>query len=168
MNGFALRQLAFKDYLTLGNAVSGFSSIISSLPFYFYSPAAAVFFIFLAAFFDFIDGKVARKQNKDNEFGKQLDSLCDAVSFGVAPAVFVLSSQFSVIGFLAAVAFLCAGIVRLALYNVQKEKGVYYGLPIPFAAMLVALINYFLPLASAAVLFIAAILMLSRFKLPKP
>ena len=181
MVGHALRQLGLKDYVTLANAVSGLASISMSLLhliLVFGSPSArpfsspaviySVFFIFLSALFDFLDGKVARNKGSANEFGKQLDSLCDAVSFCAAPAVLVIAMDFSFVSMVAGAIYLCAGLVRLAMYNVQKEKGVYFGLPTPFAAIAVALVAYFAPVLSLPALLVCAVMMLSRFRLRKP
>jgi len=167
MSKYVLQQLHLKDLLSLGNAVSGLMAILASLPFYFQSSTAAIFFIVLAVVFDFLDGYVARQTGKSNEFGKQLDSLADVVSFGVAPVVLVLSLNSSLFAVVAGVLYLSGGLIRLARFNVQKEKKVYYGLPIPLAALFVAFVYYFAFSIAHFALAIAALLMVSRFKLKK-
>ena len=98
----------------------------------------------LAAFFDGIDGKVARIVNGSSDFGVQLDSLCDMVSFGVAPAILVyewLLKGFDRVGIVAVFLFVACGALRLARFNVQSGKisNVYFvGLPIPAAAAFIA------------------------------
>ena len=95
----------------------------------------AAYFLILAAFFDGIDGKVARIVNGTSDFGVQLDSLCDMVSFGVAPAILVyewLLKGFGRLGIVAAFFFIASGALRLA-------SNVYFvGLPIPGAAAFIA------------------------------
>ena len=92
----------------------------------------AAYFLILAAFFDGIDGKVARMVNGTSDFGVQLDSLCDMVSFGVAPAILVyewLLKGFGRLGIVAAFFFIASGALRLAYF---------VGLPIPGAAAFIA------------------------------
>lgn len=104
----------------------------------------AAYFLILAAFFDGIDGKVARIVNGSSDFGVQLDSLCDVVSFGVAPAILVyewLLKSFDKLGIVAVFLFVACGALRLARFNVQSGKisNVYFvGLPIPAAAGFIA------------------------------
>ena len=163
-----LAQLQTKDYLTLGNAVCGFVAIVSLFPLQFGNVFSASLFILLAIFFDFFDGKVARRAGKANDLGKQLDSLSDAVSFGAAPALLLMSFSNSVFSLVAAIIYLCAGIVRLAFFNIQKEKGVYYGLPIPVAALVSVIIFLVYPLLLSIFLVVLAFLMVSPFKIKKP
>lgn len=104
----------------------------------------AAYFLLLAVFFDGIDGKVARIVNGTSDFGVQLDSLCDMVSFGVAPAILVyewLLKGFDRVGIVAVFLFVACGALRLARFNVQSGKisNVYFvGLPIPAAAAFIA------------------------------
>ena len=110
----------------------------------------ACWFIVLAGFFDAMDGMMARLTDSVSSFGVELDSLCDIVSFGVAPAflLYVFGLQeFGVLGsFVAALPALC-GAARLARYNVNfnGDKGDYFnGMPIPVQAIfIVALILNF-------------------------
>lgn len=110
--------------------------------------------IFLGMVFDAFDGKVARMTNNVTEFGAELDSLADAITFGVAPAFLSLVmlhtmnqgvDKFKVIYLIPSVFMICA-ILRLARYNVErndpgKDKGYFKGLPTPAgAAALVSLI----------------------------
>ncbi len=107
-------------------------------------------FILLSAIVDFFDGFVARLLNSASEMGKQLDSLADTVSFGVAPSLIVfryleliLSADFApYTAFLYSIpAFLiaCAGAYRLARFNISTASSVnFQGVPIPAAGMLTA------------------------------
>lgn len=111
-----------------------------------YRSALAVFF---AGFFDLFDGRVARLTKTQSEFGVQLDSLADIVSFGVAPAIIMYKwalSPLGTVGMIGAFCFTSCGAIRLARFNVlaareTKTKNFFVGLPIPLAAsMLIALV----------------------------
>ena len=107
--------------------------------------------IMAAAIFDRFDGKLARKFDATSELGKQLDSLSDLVSFGVAPAVIAWKLHFAqvalclplgrLIGSLAALAFPLAGALRLARFNLQEESDIFHGIPITLAGSLLTLLN---------------------------
>lgn len=92
---------------------------------------------------DGADGFVARKTGSSSDLGTQLDSLSDAIAFGVAPVV-VADTYLRSIGaevFLPAqVAFCACAVVRLAMFNVQKDKSIFLGLNTPSAASLVVLL----------------------------
>lgn len=102
----------------------------------------ASLFIILAAFIDRYDGKIARKFNAVSLIGKELDSLSDLVSFGVAPAIlaFELSlSELGIIGYAFLLVFPICGAFRLARFNVSDFKNVYTGIPITLAGSFIAL-----------------------------
>ncbi|MBI5546559.1 MAG: CDP-diacylglycerol--serine O-phosphatidyltransferase [Deltaproteobacteria bacterium] len=113
----------------------------------FYSAALAIFF---AIFFDGFDGRVARLTRTQSDFGVELDSLADVISFGVAPALLVYKWALSPLGFAGLVisfAFATCGALRLARFNVMAQRKVpgsskfFTGLPIPLAAgMLISLV----------------------------
>ncbi len=103
----------------------------------------AAAFIGMAVLVDMLDGRIARALNSESRFGASYDSLCDLVSFGVAPAVLLYVWGLSDYGKPALMAMLfyvvCAAL-RLARFNIQfadKEKRVFTGLPSPMAAGLV-------------------------------
>jgi CDP-diacylglycerol--serine O-phosphatidyltransferase len=110
-------------------------------------------FVMAAAVFDRFDGKLARKLDVASEMGKQLDSLCDLISFGVAPAVIAWKLHFAyasiffpfgrLIGYALALAFPIAGAIRLARFNLQEECDCFYGIPITLAGSLLTLLNLF-------------------------
>ncbi|VVB67851.1 Archaetidylserine synthase [Candidatus Norongarragalina meridionalis] len=157
------RGLQLKDWLTLCNAACGLGALLVFTNSYWFAAALVA----AAAVFDFLDGKVARKGQPD-AFGKELDSLADAVSFVAAPAVMlsVSGGNEMAIAF-AAVLFAFAGLVRLARYNLQEEKGVYVGLPVPIAAFVLVVAMPFTN-GYAFVLAIAlGILMASHVRLKK-
>ncbi|HEY6198037.1 MAG TPA: CDP-diacylglycerol--serine O-phosphatidyltransferase [Candidatus Binatia bacterium] len=135
---------------TTGNLICGFFSLISTFNGEYFQ--AALFIIF-ANILDGLDGLVARVTKTTSQFGVELDSLADLVSFGVAPAVLVYYwalVPWGTWGWLAACLYAVCGALRLARFNVQiknVEKSHFVGLPIPAAAeMIVATIvmYYFL------------------------
>lgn len=119
----------------------------------------ASWLIFAAALVDFLDGFVARWMNQCSEMGKQLDSLADVVSFGVAPGLMVLQFlrfsyastegglDISMAYLLPALLIPCAGAFRLARFNLDQSKSTgFKGIPIPAAGILVAsfpLVNWY-------------------------
>ena len=104
---------------------------------------AAALAIFCAAVLDSLDGRVARMTNSQSAFGEQMDSLCDMVSFGLAPAliVYVWALQgLGRFGWMAAFVYCAAAALRLARFNVNigvVDKRFFQGLPSPAAAALV-------------------------------
>lgn len=139
--------------LTLGNAFCGFAAITYAAQ---VGPdtqmsemllRTAALYIFAGMVFDALDGAVARWTNQQSEFGAQLDSLCDVVTFGVAPAFlmrqFCADSIFHtrIIWGIAALYVMCA-ILRLARFNTDIERddshSWFAGLPSPAAAAVVA------------------------------
>jgi CDP-diacylglycerol--serine O-phosphatidyltransferase len=151
-----LRKTLFlvPNLLTLSSVFCGFSSMVissraaSDEDFY----RAAVLIVF-AMFFDTLDGRVARVTKTQSAFGLQLDSLADVLSFGAAPALLIhrfTLSNLGTLGLVASFAFVAAGAVRLARFNVlsmgdggapTKPSKFIVGLPTPGAAgILVSLI----------------------------
>lgn len=138
--------------LTLGNAVCGFGAITYAAKVGPDSPAegnhllVAASLIFLAMVFDVLDGSAARWTRQTSEFGAELDSLCDGVSFGAAPAFLML--KFCQEHFLSrliwaiAVSYVLCALLRLARFNVETEDDdahdSFSGLPSPAAAGTVA------------------------------
>ncbi|MFB4211912.1 CDP-diacylglycerol--serine O-phosphatidyltransferase [Shouchella sp. 1P09AA] len=103
-------------------------------------------FIALAALFDRFDGMVARRLKIESELGKQLDSLSDLVSFGVAPALLVQQATLmplSFVGGLAVVLFILCGALRLARFNITDSPNEFIGLPITGAGCILAFSTLF-------------------------
>ena len=127
--------------LTALNLIFGVGAIISTFEGRFYE---AALLIVAAMISDGLDGRVARYLNASSEFGKELDSLCDLVSFGVAPAIlsyaFLLKDLPGMTGYIVAAFFATCGALRLARFNVNTGvvKGYFMGLPIPAAGCVVA------------------------------
>lgn len=128
------------NMLTSLNLVLGMGSIISTFQGNFYQ---AAILIVLAMVADGLDGRVARFFNSSSDFGKELDSLCDLVSFGVAPAILAYAfylKEFAEFGYVATIAFATCGALRLARFNVNTSvvKGYFMGLPIPAGGCVLA------------------------------
>lgn len=125
--------------LTCCSLFSGFYAIISAFNGHFFAAAVA---ILIAAVFDCLDGRVARMTGTTSEFGKELDSLCDLVSFGVAPALVAYLwalTPYGRYGWLAAFLYVATTALRLARFNTQSVSGHnFVGLPCPAAAMMIA------------------------------
>lgn len=139
--------------------------------------------IFIAMIFDFLDGQVARWQHATSQFGMEFDSLCDLVSFGIAPGMIGFAyylRELDELGvFISALYMLACG-VRLARFNVLASKStgkkIFLGLPSPAAAGFICssllLLNKFdnvllLKLFPVSMLS-AGILMVSNVKYPVP
>ena len=161
--------IGLSDLVSLMNMSCGFLSVLMSINHDFYY--AAIFMI-LSLLFDSIDGWVARKTNRldEYEFGKNIDSLSDIVSFGVSPAVFLYS--FSLVNapylevptVLVSLFIIICGILRLTRYNVisNNVEG-FIGFPIPGIAIIIAsfyisgLFNIYIALILAIIVSIAMI-----------
>jgi CDP-diacylglycerol--serine O-phosphatidyltransferase len=129
------------NLITTMNLLSGFIAIVHAIKGdYVFSAYAIV----AAAVFDLLDGRVARMTHSMSKFGAEYDSLCDLVSFGVAPSItlYLWALQpMGRLGWLASFLFTACGALRLARFNVQAnivEKAFFQGLPIPMAAGIVA------------------------------
>ncbi|MCE2788547.1 MAG: CDP-diacylglycerol--serine O-phosphatidyltransferase [Saprospiraceae bacterium] len=119
--------------LTAGNLVCGFTAIM--IGDFYWSPI-----LLLCCFlFDSLDGLVARMLNAQSEFGKQMDSLADVISFGVAPAYLysLYSPDFENRWYTISTCALIvvAGTIRLAKFNITPSKPYFMGLPIPANAL---------------------------------
>ncbi len=128
------------NLLTLGNLFSGFSAIIYISRNEF---EIAAIMILIAGIFDTLDGVVARLIRATSPIGIELDSLCDAVSFGVAPSFMIYQMYFYQLeqtGIVISSLPALAGVYRLARFNVQatfEDKTYFKGMPIPSAALFI-------------------------------
>jgi CDP-diacylglycerol---serine O-phosphatidyltransferase len=162
-------QLA--NIITLMNLEFGIISIIFMVK---GSLHLSLLFIFLAVFFDRFDGMIARKLNIESDFGKELDSLSDLVSFGVAPGLLVymtILNQLPGVGLSLVILYILCGAIRLARYNVKEFDGTFYGIPITVAGFIMAFTLLFtshLPiLVYVITTSVLAILMVSNIRIPK-
>ena len=152
------------DLVSLLNSFLGFSAVLFAFQ---GRVTASVTLIFLAAVVDGVDGFLARKMGP-GPLGINLDSLADAVSFGVAPAVLAWSIFGSPFWILGGVYLIC-GILRLARFNVApKGEKHFNGFPIPAAAMIIS-ISFLLsiPVLSAILMIILSAFMISDVPYPK-
>ncbi|WP_298931917.1 CDP-alcohol phosphatidyltransferase family protein [uncultured Ramlibacter sp.] len=150
-----LRDFHLADFFTLGNAACGVGSVLFAMLYmqgqqlaHFYAAAALAP---LAFFFDVLDGRIARARHQHSALGRELDSLADIISFGVAPAALAFAAGMQggwdaiVLGY-----FVCCGVSRLARFNVTAEslsagadKVKYFeGTPIPTSVALVAVLAW--------------------------
>ncbi len=126
--------------ITLAALFSGFYGIVMAMNGRFDAACVAVF---CAAVLDSLDGRVARMTNAQSAFGEQMDSLCDMVSFGAAPALIVYIwalKDMGKPGWIPAFVYIAGAALRLARFNVNigvVDKRFFQGLPSPAAAALV-------------------------------
>ncbi|PWI58597.1 CDP-diacylglycerol--serine O-phosphatidyltransferase [Sulfoacidibacillus thermotolerans] len=159
------------NLLTLLNLILGMVSLMLSVQ---GSYEVAALFVIVGMAFDGLDGRVARALGISSEFGKQLDSLSDIVTFGIAPSIImwdVVLRNLGVLGAFIACAFPVAGALRLARFNVQTGQRHYFiGLPITAAGGILATFalyhglipTFWLPLLTLALSY----LMVSKTKYP--
>jgi len=133
---------------TLINLFLGFLAIINTMAGYYY---IACYIILVAGAFDSVDGKIARLIGIPTNFGKEIDSLADMVSFCLAPSILVYSlytqNMPGITGELIASAPLIMGAIRLARFNteVYDEQPAYFtGLPTPMNALSIASLVLFI------------------------
>ncbi len=129
------------NLVTTCNIFCGFFAMIYTLK---ASYQYAAYAIVAAAIFDLLDGRLALLTRSTSKFGAEYDSLCDVVSFGVAPGLLMFHwalQPFGRLGWMACFLFVTCGAIRLARFNVQVnviEKNYFQGLPIPMAGGIVA------------------------------
>lgn len=129
------------NLFTIGAMFAGFYAIVAAIKDHYEVSAIA---IFVALILDGLDGRIARLFHAQSEFGVQLDSLSDMVSFGITPALVMYTWSLNVVGkfgWLAAFIYAACTALRLARFNVQVKKVdklYFHGLPTPSAAALVA------------------------------
>lgn len=126
------------NLLTAFNLLLGVVSIILTIE---GKVNIAALMIIAAGLLDGLDGRVARMLKVSSDFGKELDSLADLVSFGVAPALlaYVFSlHHLGALGYVIAGVFAVCGAIRLARFNLMTVKGYFLGLPIPAAGCMIS------------------------------
>lgn len=196
-----IREFQLADWFTLANAVCGIGALFSIITYIEQHDVSHVYYasglVFAALVFDFLDGRIARWRHKTSILGKELDSLADVISFGVAPAIIGYGCGLQgfydriILGF-----FVACGVSRLARYNVTAEalsqgsdKVKYFeGTPIPTSFLLVFILAlaawsgalhqdiwfgeltlFGFKLHPLVLMFaISGSLMISRIRIPKP
>lgn len=171
--------MALADLVSLANASSGFLAVVMVST---GNLILASQFILLAVIFDSVDGWVARRTNRVDEhgFGKNMDSLSDVISFGVAPGMllFTTCQSFSIpyINILVALLIVICGILRLSRFNVLADSSdvpggdKFVGLPIPITALILGsfyLSGMFRMDLALIIMAVVAVLMVSTFEYPK-
>ena len=149
-----IRSFHLADWITVGNAACGTGALFAAMS-YLQAPAErwhlliGCGLIALALVLDLLDGKVARWRHETSPLGRELDSLADVISFGVAPAVLAYAAGMqSFWDRTALIYFVACGVSRLARYNVTAEKlagdsgkvKYYEGTPIPTSLLLVLIL----------------------------
>ena len=150
-----IREMHLADVFTLGNAACGVAAVFCAMVYlgsrsiaYFYAAAALAPVAFI---FDVFDGRIARWRSTHSALGRELDSLADVISFGVAPAALAFAAGMTGGGdWVALVYFVCCGVSRLARYNVTAEslsagsaKVAYFeGTPIPTSVVLTGVLAW--------------------------
>ncbi|MEN4018501.1 MAG: archaetidylserine synthase [Methanobacterium sp.] len=163
------------DLVSIANASSGFLSIIMIT---MDSYALAAKFMLLAVIFDAMDGWVARKLKREDEcgFGKNIDSLSDIISFGVAPGMLLYSTGTSFgifhISIIVALMIVICGILRLSRFNVITDSANerFIGLPIPSTALILGsfyLSGFFRSDLALIIMIVVSLLMISTVEYPK-
>jgi len=158
--------MVLPSLFSLTNLFFGFMSVLLTFQGRY---RMAAFLIIIAALMDGLDGLVARATHTPSDFGVELDSLADAVSFGLATSVLLYFWGMEMAGppavFFSFI-FLTAGVLRLARYNVRShvpsDRKHYQGLTVPSAAMFMAAVVNFhpIPLATRQAGFLVAVLTL--------
>lgn len=149
-----IREFHFADWFTLGNAVCGTGALFSCMTYLQSHDVKRIYYacglILAALIFDVLDGRIARWRQKSSAMGRELDSLADVISFGVAPAALGYACGMQglydrvILGF-----FVACGVSRLARYNVTAEElsaGTgkvkhFEGTPIPTSFALVCVLT---------------------------
>lgn len=196
-----IREFHLADWFTLANAICGTGALFSTMTYLETGAARHVYFasalVFAALVFDVLDGRIARWRQQSSTLGRELDSLADVISFGVAPAILAYGCGMQglydriVLGY-----FVACGVSRLARYNVTAEKlsdgsgkvAYFEGTPIPTSFLLVCLLavatwqgavrqNLWFGEVTLAgfvlhplvlVFAVSGSLMISRIRIPKP
>jgi CDP-diacylglycerol---serine O-phosphatidyltransferase len=162
---------------TMGNMFCGYACIVYAMRGDF---ETAALFIGIAIVLDMLDGRIARLTGTASDFGVELDSLADVISFGVAPAILSFAwglHALDRLGYAAGFLYVSAAALRLARFNIQSavitDKRYFVGLPSPPAAGIAASTVYFYPaglhdyraaLPALAMVLIPAMLMVSTIR----
>ena len=150
-----IRGMHLADFFTLANAACGVAAVFCAMA-YVGSQATSHFFaaaaLAPAAFaFDVLDGRIARWRHTHSALGRELDSLADVISFGVAPAALAFAAGMrGGWDWVALIYFVCCGVSRLARYNVTAEKlsegadkvAYFEGTPIPTSVVLTGVLAF--------------------------
>jgi CDP-diacylglycerol--serine O-phosphatidyltransferase len=150
-----IREFHLADFFTLANAACGVAAVFFAM---LYVDSKTISYFFVAAVmapaafvFDVLDGRIARWRREHSPLGRELDSLADVISFGVAPAVLGFAAGLRAnLDWIGLIYFVCCGVSRLARFNVTAEnlsegsnKVAYFeGTPIPTSVILTAILAF--------------------------
>ena len=170
MQSYFNRNIA--NTVTLINIILGSLSLVNTMAGNYRMSAVLILF---AVIMDGMDGRLARRLDSTSDLGKQLDSLCDLVSFGVAPALLIYDQVFLANGMVTGIfwflLFISCGAYRLARFNVLNITTHFVGIPITLTGCLMAIISLLATEISPGVVAILvaslAILMVSTIKVRK-
>jgi CDP-diacylglycerol---serine O-phosphatidyltransferase len=150
-----IREFHLADWFTLANAVCGVGALFSTISYIQTADVKHIYFacllVMAALLFDILDGRIARWRTTSSALGRELDSLSDVISFGVAPAIIAYAcGMHGLYDRVVLVYFVACGVSRLARYNVTAEslsqgtnKVKYFeGTPIPTSVFLVMTMAY--------------------------
>ena len=148
-----IREFHLADWFTLANAACGMGALFAMMTYLQTTEIRHIYYacgmVVAAGIFDVLDGRIARWRQKTSAMGRELDSLADVISFGVAPAVIAYGCGMQgLYDRIVLAAFVACGVSRLARYNITAEtlsdggdKVKYFeGTPIPSSLLLVALL----------------------------
>ncbi len=158
--------LKIADVFTLANVIFGLTAIFFAIK---KNYTYVVISLFLAVIADYLDGRLAKKLKQQNIFGKELDSLADTISFGVAPTIFGFSLIQTPLAIVSFTIFLFCGVLRLARYNIMNIKDSFAGMPITLNGVIIpALFIFKVPLDFYPYIYIIlGILMISSIRFRK-
>jgi len=161
-----LKLLKITDAITFLNVIIAMLAMICAIT---GKLDVAAILMLVSVLFDYSDGAWSCRLNIANEFGRELDSLADVISFGVTPAIFVFAIYNDVHYFIVYALFLAAGVMRLARYNLNKTEGYFEGMPITLNGVFVPILYYCSahPFVMHAYLVASAALMVSSLRVPK-
>jgi len=133
--------LKLKDYITLTGTTLGLIAIVCAGLGTRSAISLGFFLVSISLGTDLIDGYIARKTETVNEMGRELDSLSDSLTFGIAPAIlmfqaFRVGSIYDYILVLGCILFALGAILRLARFNISQTPG-YTGVPTPVSALII-------------------------------
>lgn len=167
----AKKIMNLPDIITYLNLIFGLISIHFSIKSEFFLSSIM---IIIAIIMDYLDGKIAKSLHEKTRFGKEIDSLTDLVSFGIAPGIFGYFYS-SLIGgphlfLLISISFsILCGLIRLARYNVMSYSKGFIGMPITMNGLII-LLAYFIKTNNAILPFvyiISGLLMISPIKIKR-
>jgi CDP-diacylglycerol--serine O-phosphatidyltransferase len=178
-----MRELREKGIYIIPNLFTSgnlFCGVFATLAVFNADYVSASIAILVASVFDVLDGKIARMTRATSRFGAEYDSLCDVISFGLAPAMLAYAwalGSLGRLGWVAVFLYVVCGALRLARYNSQAggHSNHFVGLPIPAAANFIASLILFdthilqfgrevRPMLIVGVIYILAFLMVSTFR----